>query len=570
MSPECELVALLSRITPRADHLARARTLAGGALDWTRVHSLAVDHRVAPLFSSNALQLELPASIGAGLRELRRTTTAADLRHFDLWLALVAAFQTRGIRAVTLRGFPAALTVYGKIGRRQVPKLDILIGRPDLSAALPVLAAFGYQLESPLHPTQTAATLVSDHGRLALRWDADDLLATAVPLSLREQTVLVPPHLTTVALLLAHGHASSWERLGYLVDLAESLDQLSEVEYAQVRQQANDAGQGPVLDEALRRIDGLWGRRPRAESPFTFVSAIYDSGPSSLLGGRGWNIQFYLPSLINIGRMGAPLVLFCAPHDVDRIEAAIAPYFCDCRVVPYELEQFDYFEPFLAWKRTYWKNLQINDRNEVLCFLKSWWLQRAIADNPFGHDLFFWIDAGLTHHGLFPRRLGGVELLVTYPPSHYHPDNPLTLFTPALGAALTRAVAPGTVLFCAQPFSNPATRAAFEAVVAPLAGAPARITDHLVGGLFGGRRADVTRVHGVYVEVLKRCIATRTYTLEEQVFSGVHALHPELFSLQRFDTWQYFAPGERLSRLPAEGNSFYKIFTRLLGAAPMI
>jgi len=575
MNPELELVARLSRIAPTDTDLARALTLATGAMRWGRVRHLATEHRVAPLVATNFLRLALPADLAPvceDFRQLRRTSTVADSRRFDQWLMLLRTFDAHNISVMTLRGFHVALSIYGKVGRRQVPKLDFLIHRRDIAQSIALLEGLGYCLEGPPFAAHTTtATLLSADGRLALHWDADDLLSTAEPLEVNHQTLLVPPRTTMVALLLAHGHRSSWERLGYLVDVAEGLDQLSAAECQAL----------PVLDDALQRIHTMWGRVPspggepiaftptqRAVVPLTFVTAIYDSGPDSLLGGRGWNIDYYLPSLINIANLGAPIVLFCAPQDVDRIEDAIAPYFCDCRVVPWALEQFEHFAAFVAWKRTYRSSLALNNRNEVLCFLKSWWVQQAIVDNPFGHDLFFWIDAGLTHHGIFPERLGGVELRINHPASRYHPQNKNNIFTPALGEALAQSVTPGRVSFCALPSANQARRAAYEQIIAPRTSTPDQsvsITDHLVGGLFGGYRSDVARVHQHYAEVLKTFIDTRTYTLEEQVFSSVHALHPELFALQRFDTWHFFAPGERTGYLPTEGNSFYKIFTNLLG-----
>ena len=588
MSPELQLIAALARRAPSEAHRAHARALCSGPLDWERINLLADLHRVAPLVATNALTLDLPhvsPDILEGLRHLRRTAVAAELRRFRHWLAVMQALTDRGIRAVTLRGFPMVLAVYGKVGVRQIPKLDVLIERSDLDRARAVLAGYGYRTVRPTFTTDSSAALDSAAGRMALHWHADDLSAEAEPLLVEGQTVLVPPRLASLALLVSHGHATSWDRLASLVDVAESLDQLDVPDARALVSHLDRTGAGPALDDALERIQRLWGqlaspgrsalirpsRRPALVAPLTFVSAIYDSNPASLLGGRGRSIDDYLPSLINIGRMGAPIVLFCAPEEVDRVEHAVAPCFCDYRVVPYELQQFPYFEDFIAWKRTYRDTLIINDRNEVLCFLKSWWVQQAIADAPFGHDHYFWIDAGLTHHGLFPERIGGVELRVPHPDSHYHPPNPANIFTPALAVALAQSVRAGTVWFCAKPFEHVARRRAYEHAVAPLAtseNGAVTIADHLVGGLFGGHADDITRVHQAYVAVLERLIATRTYTLEEQVFSCVHAMHPSWFSLQRFDTWLFFAPGERTSRLLAEGTSFYKIFTRLLAGYP--
>ncbi|MDE3054773.1 MAG: hypothetical protein KGJ70_12860, partial [Gemmatimonadota bacterium] len=106
----------------------------------------------------------------------------------------------------------------------------------------------------------------------------------------------------------------------------------------------------------------------------------------------------------------------------------------------------------------------------------------------------------------------------------------------------------------------------YESVTAATFGRPrdgVRIRDHLVGGLFGGHADDLRAVHGRYRELLRAFIDSRTYALEEQVFSGVCAAFPDRFSLRRFGTWWFYSPGERTSYLPAEGDSFYRIFAEL-------
>jgi hypothetical protein len=307
--------------------------------------------------------------------------------------------------------------------------------------------------------------------------------------------------------------------------------------------------------------------RTATQAPFTFVTAVYRSDPSSLLGGRGWDINTYLPSLINIGQLGVPVVVYCPTADVERIQDAIRPYFISARVEPFELSAFEFFEEVVTWKEEYVDEIKLNDRNEVLCFLKSYWLQQTINANPFGHDTFFWIDAGLSHHGIFPERVGGVELRRTHPPERYHPLHANTIFTPALADALKAEVTESQVMFCAMPFNPgyPGTERYLQ-LAERFSGRPAgsvRIEKHLVGGIFGGSVGAVRRLHEEYGALLAEFISSRTRTLEEQVFSTLYAIHPELFRLEEFDVWHFHSPGERTSYLPAEGESFYKIFVRL-------
>ncbi len=703
-SPEFELIARLSRIAPSPDDDSRAGELAAHPLDWPRFLRLANHHGVAPLVHANLSRVAgVPAHIRERVRQMRLATARGDLALYAPWLELCRAYDERGIRALTLKGFHAVLSIYGEVGLRPVGDLDFLVHRRDVSAAIHLLEEMGYTLfpewqaalrhvglEHILNSTHELA-LVSGRGTVVdLHWEAgprgtmpsgESLMAGAERLRVDGQWVLVPPRDAAMAILLLHGHISAWARLRWLVDVAEGIDRLSAPEYESTARRLDALGMRCALANALQLVERLWGRLPapclvggrhedavhpltlhygelalereqdwphvfdlwrparmlwdragRARSlpsaaaealrpnrfdwaavslprplrlgyyavrpmrilgqaaakgtrrlrdartparnsdaqspvPLTFVTAIYDSGPSSLLGGRGWGIDYYLPSLINIAKMGAPIVVYCPRRDVPAIEGAIAPHFADYRVIPFELAQFEHFERFLAWKETYWKTLQINNRNEVLCFLKSYWVQDAIAANHFGHDRYFWIDAGLTHHGIFPEKVGGVELRTSPPASHYAPANPANIFTPALGNALAHAAPEGRLFFCALPFSQRhAQRPVYEAVTAATLGTPAsqvHISDHLVGGLFGGRARDLRTVHRLYAELLAAFIEARAFTLEEQVFSGLNAGRPELFSLRRFQTWWFHSPGERTSRLDAEGDSFYKIFTRL-------
>ncbi len=309
---------------------------------------------------------------------------------------------------------------------------------------------------------------------------------------------------------------------------------------------------------------------PLETVPLTFVTAIYDSGPDSMLGGRGWGIRFYLPSLINIAKLGASMVVYCPAKDAAQIEASIAPWCHQLRVIPYELSRFEYYDEFMAWKRAHRDQLEATNRNEVLCFLKSYWLLETAEANPFGHQHFLWIDAGLTHHGIFPERIGGVELLVTQPTTHYYPSNPANIFTPALGRALVQWVRPGRVSFCAMPFLRRDHAPEYARVTAETFDRPVGslyIADHLVGGLFGGHVEDIRAMHEPYRRLLHAFIRAGRRTLEEQVFSSLQVVHPELFALQRFTTWHFHSPGEPNSFRETEGDSFHLIFTDLLARA---
>lgn len=301
----------------------------------------------------------------------------------------------------------------------------------------------------------------------------------------------------------------------------------------------------------------------------TFVTAIYSAGPDSLLGGRGRGLPFYLPTLRNLASFGSPLVVFAASADVPSIREALGPMFPRLEVIAFELSEFELYAPFLRWKSEYRDTLAINNRNEVLCFLKSYWLASVSARKPWGSERTYWIDAGLFHHGIFPERIGGVEQLARASEDRFYPANRNNIFTPRLRAAIVDATPRGRLFACAMPNAHAMFRPdVLAAFVESLPGTPMpALREHVVGGIFGGHDEDVQRFFSAFRRLLHRAIALRAYTLEEQLFSVLHAMHPEWFALQRFSIWRFYAPGEPCGVLDAEADSFYKLFTRLLAQA---
>ncbi|MBA3852815.1 MAG: hypothetical protein C0503_00280 [Gemmatimonas sp.] len=320
-----------------------------------------------------------------------------------------------------------------------------------------------------------------------------------------------------------------------------------------------------VIRDALRTLG-----RERATTPFparqiTFVTAIYDNGPDSIVGGRGRGLDFFIPTLRVLSNLGAPLVVYCSRVHAERVTAALAPMFPRLMVRPFELSEFEFYRPFLEWKAEYRDELPNNFRNEVLCFLKAYWLHAVSQERPWEHDLTFWIDAGLFHHGIFPERFGGMELLKPADAWRMFPKYPDAIVRPALLDGLVAATPPGKMFFCALPMLGSGPHHDGYRRLARNGGGTGALVNHLVGGIFGGDSESIDAFQREFRNLVARAITERIYTLEEQLFSVMYDRHPETFAVQHFGTWHFYSPGEPCSYLSQEGDSFYKVFARLAG-----
>jgi len=291
-----------------------------------------------------------------------------------------------------------------------------------------------------------------------------------------------------------------------------------------------------------------------------FVTAIYSNNCETVVGGRGRGIEFFLPSLINIANLGHDLVLYCTKENADRYRSLLFPFFKNLYVFEYELEQFEYYKQYMDWKRTFYKDVP-NDRNEILCFGKMYWLKDAIEKNLSKDGIYMWIDAGLTHHGIIPEKVGGVELLRTHPVERYFPYNSNNIFNSKLGQNLLKNIQKEKLFYCALPAQGDHSK--LQGLTEKVFQKNSLIIDHLIGGIFGGYSQDILRNFSLYEKLFKETIDSKLHCFEEHLFNCLYSVFPEQYILHKFDIWWFYSPGEITSYLTEDANSFYKILKRI-------
>lgn len=256
LSAEHELVLNCCTPTYDSDAVARTFKLARRGFDWERAYEIARWHQVRPLLAER-LAAEVPSSIPDNvrgkLREDRRAITQRNLLAADQLRTIIANLRDAGVRVIPFKGLATAIDVYDDISRREFSDIDLLVSRDDVSVAMDVLEACGYEWDydvprlddgavrggrftAPL--TQEYRTVEPESGTMVeLRWQVGEsgnpfaieferLWRNATTLSFQGTDVRTLRPIDRLLVLTYHGTKHHWKRLKWLCDVAWLLQRI--------------------------------------------------------------------------------------------------------------------------------------------------------------------------------------------------------------------------------------------------------------------------------------------------------------------------------------------------------
>ena len=284
--PEIRLLAACARTEVDAKTAALIRDLLARGIDWDYLFQRANRHFVAPLLSFNLLT-HFSEAIPTEVRLSARAGLQAHARH-NLFLAqelvrLIAILEANGIPVLPFKGPVLAAMAYKNLSLRQFGDLDILVRKRDVSGAMKLLMAEGYavgvtltrfQKLVPTLSTRKDIVLVNAAGnvRIELHWrltgkhfsfpvDAKRLWnrLESVPVAGRLIRTLSPQDL--LLYLCMHGSRHSWERLGWICDVAEMVRVNSTWNWQEIMKNAAELGNGRNLALGLYLANDLLGAR---------------------------------------------------------------------------------------------------------------------------------------------------------------------------------------------------------------------------------------------------------------------------------------------------------------------
>ena len=270
-SPEFQLLLACSRLELESRSAHEIERLLGSDLDWSLLLVLANRHRLLPLVHRHLISNFSDALPPAFRKHLEAEATANAARNLQLFAELrrlVTTLAAHGVCTVPLKGPVLALAVYGDTGLRQFCDLDLLIRRADLATASAVVCDLGYRQGLGLGPAERRVYFANacefplvhpDSGVLvelqwrfvprhfSLRLDAETVWSRIVPASLggTEFQTLSPEDLLLV--LCVHGGKHSWERLGWICDVAELIRAYPVLDWETIWARAQKLGAARLL-----------------------------------------------------------------------------------------------------------------------------------------------------------------------------------------------------------------------------------------------------------------------------------------------------------------------------------
>lgn len=286
-----------------------------------------------------------------------------------------------------------------------------------------------------------------------------------------------------------------------------------------------------------------------------FVTCIYNNLYGSEYGGRPGRSVHYLYSLLNILNItDAKFVLYTAPHEYQEM----VNFFHNHKNISKEqltIKSFDLKESWYFDKIRSNKDLdkiKTIDRCYEIQYNKFYWLNQEIDDE---HTHFYWIDAGLSHIGLFPSKYSTSNLS---PERYYFYNvfnnkflNKLVEFSSDKVFVIGKDNTHGNYWSSSLPeryFTK------FDKSV------------HIIGGLFGGIRSAVVEYIDLFDKLLLQVLDSKELYYEELLMSNLYFEHLDKFIMKYFNIWWYeenglYPVGHKIYK---NNKSFYKIFEELL------
>jgi hypothetical protein len=281
MRPELELVVCCAR-AQSLENDARIRALVGQGLNWDEVVACALRHKLGTILQQRIVAVDA-SSLAPHQRE-RLLELARDLAKINLSftgevLALYGRFEAAGIPAVPFKGPALAWLAYPDFTQRTCVDLDFVLPQRYIPDAVALLQSDGYTPQfsaAEIHaghrgpvPGQYAFApagrrkYLELHTERTLRYfsrplNLDEMDSRLISLEIGGRKLRTFSVEDLLVMLSVHGAKHFWERLAWVVDIAQLVSN-RDVDWTKLSEIAESMASTRLLLLGLHLADGMLG-----------------------------------------------------------------------------------------------------------------------------------------------------------------------------------------------------------------------------------------------------------------------------------------------------------------------
>lgn len=258
------------------------------------------------------------------------------------------------------------------------------------------------------------------------------------------------------------------------------------------------------------------------------VTAIYNNLFDTVYGGRLNRERHYLYSLRCLANIGVDIVCYTSKKDLDDIQK----YLDDKNITNvtlkiFELNEYQHHNKIMDIKKLNHDRYALDNVWVTRCVEIMWLkLQWLYDESKNSNDKVFWFDAGISHGGIFPKKMN-----TNYDESDYEStfQNDKAFNINLLDKIDKRSMNKMFAFYCTN------RQHAYPAIMLN----DERLHGSIVAGIFGGDSRIIKEVYDNFMEIVEFLLNNNELMQEEMILTLIYQAEPELFDVESFDTWYH-------------------------------
>lgn len=272
------------------------------------------------------------------------------------------------------------------------------------------------------------------------------------------------------------------------------------------------------------------------------VSCLYDGLHGTEFCGANNRGDHYRYSLRSIGNIGCPIHCYTSAKDIDLVRQYLDSHSVDTvKLIVDELENNQFHVAADKIRKsepeTYMHDISWSSRCVEVMWGKFRWLRHEMADMQ-DDDIVIWMDAGLSHGGIFSRKNNPAMLKYEDPICReaYEDSFQLTgVFNPTLLEKIEAAVVEDKI----SVFACDTEQHFYPMEFSIEMGIQKEQSNSIIAGLFFGRVKDMRWFCDEFDAMALEVINAGLLFKEEQIMTLIRNKYPEKFDQHSFNTWYH-------------------------------